>query len=179
MVSRSSWYVRHRYLISTIINKLCLCTICFDIVKRTNYSLWFVAVDALKALGEFGDGVGVLLAKLWGDGLMLDDLVFDLTLEFWQLGFAALVDLDLSGGGTSLFLKTVTKVLELASHICALLLGLREDRTKVNDSQQIHTKAKEQKLVEASGRGYFNYNGYSLLECKQYLVSTFLLFLKQ
>ena len=138
-------------------------------------SLWFVAVDALKVLGEFSDGVGVLLAELWGDGLMLDDLVFDLTLEFltarlrgacwprserrWHLP----VPQDGHQGPRA-----------RESHLRAASRpkgGQNKDKWFATDP---HKSKRTENCSSFTGRGYLNCNGYSLLESKQYLVSPLL-----
>ena len=66
----------------------------------------------------------MLLAKVGQDGLVLDVGLFEVAAEFAQLSFALLVQFDLSGSGTTGFLKTLTEFLEFTGEIGTLLLSL-------------------------------------------------------
>ena len=73
---------------------------------------------------HLGDGIVVLLAQVGKDGFVLDVGFLQVAAEFAQLGFALLVQLDLSSGGATGFLQTLAQFLEFAGQIGALLLGL-------------------------------------------------------
>lgn len=73
---------------------------------------------------HLGDGIVVLLAQVGKDGFVLNVGLLQIAAEFAQFSFAFLVELDLSGGGATSLLQTLTEFLEFTSQIGALLLGL-------------------------------------------------------
>lgn len=73
---------------------------------------------------HLGDGIVVLLAEKGKGGFVVDVSFLEIPTEFAQLGFALLVELDLSGGGTTGFLETLTEFFELAGQVAALFLSL-------------------------------------------------------
>ena len=81
-------------------------------------------VELVDLFAHLGNGIVVLLAQVGEDRLVLDVGFLQITAEFAQLGFAFLVQLDLGSSGTTGFLQTLTKFLELAGQIGTLLLSL-------------------------------------------------------
>jgi len=81
-------------------------------------------VEGVDLFAHLGHGIIVLLAQTGQRGLVLDVGLLEVPTEFAELSFSLLVQLDLSGSGTTGLLQAFTELLELAGEIAALLLGL-------------------------------------------------------
>lgn len=88
------------------------------------YSLGLELVELVELLTHLRDGIVVLLAEVGEGGLVLDVGLLEVAAQLAELGLALLVQLDLSGGGATGFLKALTQLLKLASEVGTLLLGL-------------------------------------------------------
>lgn len=75
-------------------------------------------------LAHLGHGIVVLFAQDGQRGFVLDVGLLEVPAELAELGLSLLVQLDLSGSGTTSLLQAFTKLFEFASEIAALLLGL-------------------------------------------------------
>ena len=92
--------------------------------KEMIYLLGLHLVELVDLLAHLGDGIVVLLAKVSQGGLMLDVGLLEIAAEFRELSLALLVQLDLSGGGTTGFFQALAKLFELAGQVGTLLFGL-------------------------------------------------------
>ncbi len=92
-------------------------------IRRENL-LGLHLVEGVDLFTHLGNGIVVLLAKVGQDGLVLDVGLFQITTKFAQLSFALLVQLDLSGSGTTGLFKTLTELLEFTGEISTLFLSL-------------------------------------------------------
>lgn len=78
----------------------------------------------VELLTHLRDGIVVLLAEVGEGRLVLDVGLLEVATQLAELSLTLLVELDLSGGGTTGFLKALTQLLKLASEVGTLLLGL-------------------------------------------------------
>lgn len=93
-------------------------------IKILRYSLSLELVELVELLAHLGDGIVVLLAQVSEGGLVLDVGLLEVAAQLAELGFALLVELDLSGCGATGFFKTLTQLFKLTRKVSALLLGL-------------------------------------------------------
>lgn len=82
-------------------------------------------------VGELSDGIGVLLAKASELVLVVEVGLLEVTTELGKLGLTLLVDLNLGGGGTSLFVESLAELLKLALEIGLGTIGLGAGLTLV------------------------------------------------
>lgn len=171
MVSRSSWYVRHRYRISTIIKKLC-----FDIVKRTmewpkltliccgwrsQGSRWVRRRSRCASCGAVRRrthaGRSGLRSHAWVLTARLRGACWPRSERRWHLP----VPQDGHQGPRA-----------RESHLRAASRPKGGQNKGKRFATDPHKSKRRKTCSSFTGRGYFNCNGYSLLESKQYLVST-------
>lgn len=89
--------------------------------------LLFDPLQVVDLLAQLGHAVRLLLAQCGGRGLVVQRGLLQVAPQFEELGFALLVHLDLSGGGSSGLLQPLADLVDLPGEVGPLLLDLCPD----------------------------------------------------